>query len=342
MILTVCRLGRPTSNCWTAPFCSPRQVAKAAVATQQSRSSSSGASSSSSQEEVAAVLASADLDPEELQQRRPDDYSRLTLPLAQVLAEVHVARVARAVGTLKLQPAELMARVCFLAQEVELTPGDLRHMLQCSLTFVLFDLESARDLLIWLQAQKVSRRQLQQASRGYPKLWAMSVERMKRSKQHLQKQLPVTDRQWADVLGSQARGASPAPEVFDDVVAWLESEPLEFSKKDIVQLWRSSPQVLTTPVATLQRSLRELLSRCPLSHQQLRQILLHQGRWLLHDHEGLMAKLDSLIAELPSLEPGLGRLLALSGGALALDSEGLASKLSCLQHYGEWGSCQSC
>ncbi|GAB4813219.1 hypothetical protein N2152v2_000265 [Parachlorella kessleri] len=87
-------------------------------ASSSSKSSSSASRlTGSSQKRVAAILASVGLDPAELQQQRAEDYSRLTLPLAQVLAEVHAARVAKAVGTLKVQPAVLMARICFLAYE---------------------------------------------------------------------------------------------------------------------------------------------------------------------------------------------------------------------------------
>ena len=168
-------MGRPVSICRTAPFSTCRQLATSAVTAQEGSSSSDcgskssyGAISAGSQERVAAALARASLDSTELQQQRPEEYSRLTLPLAQVLAEVHTARGARAVSTLTLQPADLLARINFLAYEVGLTVNGLNHVLQRQLKFVLFHLESARDLLHWLRAQHVSIQQLQLASRGLP------------------------------------------------------------------------------------------------------------------------------------------------------------------------------
>ena len=75
----------------------------------------SPSSSSSDRNAVATVLASAALNPAELERQQPIAYSQLTPALAQVLAEVHVARVARAKASIRMHAAELMARTCFLA-----------------------------------------------------------------------------------------------------------------------------------------------------------------------------------------------------------------------------------
>ena len=209
-----------------------------------------------SQDKVAVVLASAGLDPIELQQQRPEEYSRLTLPLAQVLAQLHTTRVAKAVGTLTVQPAEMMARICFLAYEVGLSPGDLRQIVQRYSDSLRFDLESGRGLLAWLRLQGVSTSQLRLASRCFPKIWSADVSRLQRNKQHLHQQLAVTDSQWAEAFAAQPQAAWAAPEVVDGVVAWLEAEPLGFSRPEVAQQWRSAPLLFAIPVATLQRNLQ--------------------------------------------------------------------------------------
>ena len=267
------------------------------------------------------MLASAGLDPAELQQQWLDDYSQLTLPLAQLVAKVHRTRVSKAVGTLRVQPADLMARINFLAYEVCLTVNDLKHMLQRHLKFVSFHLESARDLLSWLQAQQVSNKQLQLASRAYPTFWSVDVARLQRSKQHLQQQLSITDSQWAEGLALQPWALTATTEVVDGVVAWLEAEPLGFGRTELAQLWQSSPQLFATPAATQRRNLQGLLDRCPLDKQQLRAFMRGSCALLTNGYETVLAKLDSLLGELPGLAPGLPKLLVNGGSLLGLSWE---------------------
>ena len=289
----------------------------------------------SSQRRVAAILAGAGLDPAELQQQRPNDYSRLTLLLAQVLAQVHTARVARAVGTLHLHPAELMTRICFLAFEVGLAAGDLERIVQRHLDSLRFDIESARGLLSWLQGQQVSTRQLRLASRSFPGIWSVDVKKIQRSKQHLQQRLAVKDSQWAEAFAANPLAARAGPEVVDGVVAWLEAEPLGFSRPEVAQLWRSSPLVFAIPVATLQRNLQGLLSRCPMDKLQLRTFMRGSCCVFTQDFDTVVAKLDSLLAELPGLAPRLANLIMFSGSLLALSRESVSGKLAYLQAYGK-------
>ncbi|GAB4813218.1 hypothetical protein N2152v2_000264 [Parachlorella kessleri] len=315
-----------------------RLPATAAVSAQQYSSGSSnikkGEVNFSGHDKVAAILANAGLDPAELQQQRPEDYARLTVPLAQVLAEVHAARIAKAVGKLMVQPAELMGRICFLAYQVGLTAGDLRLTLQRYPGYLAFDVEAAKRLLGWLQLQQVSTSELRLASLAGPSFWSVDVIRMQRGKQHLQQKLSVTDRQWAQALATEPRAAWAAPEVVDDVIAWLTAAPLGFSMAEVAQLWQSSPVLFASPGAMLQRNLQGLLSRCPMDTQQLRSFMRGRCKLLLQDFEGLLEKLDSLLAELPGLEQGLTKLLVHGGSLLFLSWESLSGKLAYLQTYG--------
>ncbi|GAB4822693.1 hypothetical protein N2152v2_009739 [Parachlorella kessleri] len=324
-------------------------AAPAAVAGDSSRPSSSGRSSSrggsdssggselssrsSSQARVDFILAGAGLDPAELQRGNPTAYSLLTVPLARVLAEVHTHRLTTK-ACVVVQPAQLMARICFLAHDVGLMADHIRARYGRHTDALRFDLDGAQHLLAWLQLQQVSNSQLQIASLSCPHLWSLGVDAAQRSKQHVQQRLGVTDTQWAKAFCLQLGRFVTRPEVVDGAIAWLEAEPLGFSTAEVAQLWQSNPQLFATPAATLQHNLQSLLSRCPLSKQQLRSFMHGHCSLLFQTHEVLLAKLDSLLAELPGLEARLDRVLVLGGTALNLESEVLLRKTSCLLQYG--------
>ncbi|GAB4822694.1 hypothetical protein N2152v2_009740 [Parachlorella kessleri] len=79
----------------------------------------------SDQAKVESILAGAGLDPAELQRENPTMYSLLTVPLARVLAKVHTDRLTTKAWLL-LHPAQLMARICFLAYDVGLKAEHIR------------------------------------------------------------------------------------------------------------------------------------------------------------------------------------------------------------------------
>ncbi|GAB4813254.1 hypothetical protein N2152v2_000300 [Parachlorella kessleri] len=135
-------------------------------------SSGNSSSSSSDEDAVAAVLASAGLDPAELEQRAPDAYSDLTPALAQVLVEVLADRVASGKVT-RVPVAELMARICFLYWEVGLTAVEIRDGHRRYWRFLSFSLDGARRLHSWLRLQQITTDQLRLASRNYTTLWAL-------------------------------------------------------------------------------------------------------------------------------------------------------------------------
>ena len=299
--------------------------------------SSSGSKSSgrsSSQAKVESILASAGLDPAQLHRENPAAYSLLTVPLARVLAEVHLDRVTTK-AYLRLHPAQLMARICFLAYDVELTAEQIRARYRQNANSLHFDLEGAQQLLAWLKSQHISSRQLQVASMSGHQLWATDVGAAQRSKQHVQQRLGVTDMQWAEAFTTQPCAFAVRQETLDGVIAWLEAEPLAFSKAEVRQLWQSNSLLFAASAATLQHNLHRLLSRCPLSKQQLRSFMRGNCTLLWNDPEGLLAKLDCLVAELPDLEAGLDRLLVHGGTALSLENDALLGKVSSLLDYGE-------
>ncbi|GAB4822695.1 hypothetical protein N2152v2_009741 [Parachlorella kessleri] len=301
-------------------------------------SSSSGGSRkmpdrSSSQAKVESILANAGLNPAELQREDPTAYSLLTLPLARVLAKVHTDRLTTKAWLL-LHPAQLMARICFLACDVGLTADYILAKYGQNTDSLHFNLDGAWQLLAWLQAQQVSNSQLQIASMSNPQLWSVDLGAAQRSKQHVQQRLGVTDVQWVEAFLLQTKVLAARPEVLDGVAAWLEAEPLGFSRAEVAQLWRSNPQLFSSPAATLEHNLQRLLSRCPLSDQQLRSFMRGPCSLLVQSNEVLLAKLDSLLAELPDLEARLDRLLVLGGSALNLDTEVLLSRTACLLQYG--------
>ncbi|GAB4822697.1 hypothetical protein N2152v2_009743 [Parachlorella kessleri] len=292
---------------------------------------------SSSQAKLESILAGAGLDPAELQRHHPLAYTLLTVPLARVLAEVHADRLARAAAeerSLRLDPAQLMARICFLAYDVGLTADHIRARYRQYTRSLYFDLDGAQQLLAWLRSQQVTNNQLQIATLSNHQLWSFDVGSAQRCKQHVQECLGLTDTQWAEALTSQRGGLAGRPEVVDGVIAWLEAEPLGFSRAEVAQLWRSNPQLFGTPAATLHNNLQRLLSRCPLSKQQLRSFMRGNSNLLWLDCAGLLAKLDSLVAELPGLEARLDRLLVLGGSVLSLETEALLGKTSSLLQYG--------
>ncbi|GAB4822696.1 hypothetical protein N2152v2_009742 [Parachlorella kessleri] len=299
----------------------------------RSESGSGMSGRSSSQAKVETILASAGLDPAELQRENPTAYSLLTVPLSQVLAEVHAHRLTTK-ARLVLQPAQLMARICFVGYDVGLTAEHIRSTYQRSADSLHFDLDGAQQLLAWLRLQNVSSSRLQLASMSNSQLWSVDVGTAQRSKEHIQQRLGVTDEQWAEGFVLQTKGFAARPEVLDGVIAWLQAEPLGISRAEVAQLWRSNPQLFAYPAATLQHNLQSLLSRCPLSQQQLRASVRGPCQSLLCDPEGVLAKLDSLVAELPGLEARLDRLLVFGGATLNLETEVYLGKASCLLQYG--------
>ncbi|GAB4813232.1 hypothetical protein N2152v2_000278 [Parachlorella kessleri] len=126
---------------------------------------SSTNSSGRDQDVVAAVLASAGLDPAELQRQAPTSYSQLSTALARVLAEVYAEWVAGGRVT-RVPAAKLMTRICFLASEVGLTAAEIRAGHRKHVKFLSFSLDGARRLHGWLQLQHLSKDQLRLASRN--------------------------------------------------------------------------------------------------------------------------------------------------------------------------------
>ena len=181
------------------------------------------------------ILASAGLNPAELQRESPSAYSLLTVPMARIMAEVHLDRLTTK-AYLRLHPAQLMARICFLAYDVGLTTEQIRARHGQATDTLLFDLDGAQRLLAWLRLQHVSHGQLQVASLSNLKLWSYDVGAAQRSKQHVQQRLGVTDAQWVEAFTLQDKGFTARPEVLDGVIAWLEAEPVGFSTAEVRQL----------------------------------------------------------------------------------------------------------
>ncbi|GAB4813244.1 hypothetical protein N2152v2_000290 [Parachlorella kessleri] len=299
-------------------------------------SSSSSSSSSSDEDAVAEVLASAGLDPAELQRQAPDAYCELTLALAQVLVEVLADRAASGKVT-RLPAAELMARICFLAWEVGLTAAEIRDGHCRDWTFLWFTLDRARRLHSWLCLQQLSADQLRLASRQAKNLWAFDVAELERGKEHVQQRLAVTDSQWckAFITNSQSVRAA-SPEKLDGAIAWLEADPLGLSRQDMAKLWLFQPGLFAVSSDVLQHRLGQLVSRFSLSKGDMRRVVCSSPILLAsRDSDTLLSSLDSLLATEPCLRASIPGLLC-SGGfcVLGLSTESLLSKINFLRDYG--------
>ena len=308
-------------------------------------SGSSGSSSSSSSEEeaVAAVLASAGLNPAELQEQACDAYSQLTPALAQVLAEVHADWVSRGKGA-RVPVAELMARICFLAREVGLTAAEIRDGHRSFKAFLYFKLDGARRLHGWLQLQHLSTDQLRLASRNYLKLWSTNALSLQRYKEHVQQRLSVTDSQWRKLFVTQPQPLLASPERVDGVIAWLEAEPLGLSRAELTKLWLSFPVLFSLPAALLQHRLGQLVSRFSLSERGMQQVVFSSSSVLARPSPVILSQLDSLLAAAPCLRASIPWLLCKGGGSvLGYSAETVLSKIDFLREYGEsaYSSCGS-
>ncbi|GAB4813251.1 hypothetical protein N2152v2_000297 [Parachlorella kessleri] len=297
-------------------------------------SSSSSSSSSSDELAVAAVLASAGLNPAELQQQAPAAYSQLSLQLAQVLAEVHVGWAASIRGT-RVPAAELLARICFLAWEVGLTADEVRDGHRSYRKLLSFTLDGARQLRSWLRMQQVNTDQLRLASRTYSSLWSVDIVKLQRSKEHVQQQLAVTDRQWCKAFTTSPHSVRAAsPDRLDAVIAWLEAKPLGLSREKMAQLWLTQPALFAVSSDVLQLRLGQLISRFSLAESDMRRVLYSGPPLLARDSETLFSDLDSLLAAEPCLRTSIPWLLCNGGSVLVHSTESLLSKVKSLRQYG--------
>ncbi|GAB4813229.1 hypothetical protein N2152v2_000275 [Parachlorella kessleri] len=297
--------------------------------------SSSSSSIDSEEVAIAAVLASAGLDPAELQEQAPDAYDELCLKLAEVLAEVHAARVAKAKISLQLPPAMLVARICFLYWEVGLTAAEIRHGYCRNEELLQFDLDGARHLHIWLQLQHLTEDQLRLASRSYTRLWGTNVLILQCYKEHVQQQLSVTDSQWRNLFVTRPQSLLALPERVDGVIAWLEAKPLGFSRKEVARLWRAFPALFCLSADVLQQRLGQLASRFSLSGRSLRQVVFGSTSVLVRDPGTISAQLDSLLAAAPCLRSTtIPWLLCMGGSAVGYNADTVLSKIDFLRKYG--------
>ncbi|GAB4813248.1 hypothetical protein N2152v2_000294 [Parachlorella kessleri] len=295
--------------------------------------SGSGSGSSSDEDVIAAVLASAGLDPAELQRQAPEAYSQLSVALAQVLAEVVVDRAASSKFT-RVPPAELMARICFLAWEVGLTVADIRAGHRKSGKFLFFTLDGARRLHRWLEMQHLSTDQLRLASRSYSTLWAINALTFQRSKKHVQQQLAVTHTQWCKAFTTRPVAVLASPERVSGVIAWLEAKPLGLSRAKAAQLWLCQPVLFSLSAEVLQHRLGQLVSRFALREIDMRRVVCSSPTLLTIGAHTFASKMDSLLAVEPCLRASIPSLLCNGGSALAHSTETIQSKVNFLRNYG--------
>ena len=174
---------------------------------------------------------------EALQREAPEACAALDLPLARALvAALHRRRGVQNQGAHNITPAQLAARLVFLASEAGVEAKDVRRVYSGRLENLYFSLDTARAALGWLRQQGLTPDQLQRTV-AYPRVWNTTLGALAASKAGLQRLFGLSDAEWAAKVSTKPNLLTVAPASAQAMVDWLRSPAVGMDAAGVRRQW---------------------------------------------------------------------------------------------------------